>query len=465
MGNNHGIDPKKDFRSAKVNVICYDKGIVSNFETHQNFIKIKRIVKGALFGTDDSGIFFRVLDLIKNSEYPPFVLIISGSLAEEVLPKIHEEKFIKDILIFCFDKRKYEILQTKYQKIRMIENKNFSNILIFLQKQNYILAQNKKKATFLKNEPLITFSEYENYFYQYHQKIIENFCDNTLKLEEKDKSNFLKYITNKKNFAEKLLNNLKNDENFHNEIIKIYTKESPICYALNKELRRLNAISYDNIKKYACSTLYSLYKIYKENENTGKVENVLYRALNLKLADILLYKVCEGETICYPGFTSACTTAITPDKFKNNEEEEEKDFRKSRSQTLKDLILAKKLQDEESRFPSPLGQEIAYEGENIVDCVDIIIENNADDKCEYPSAINISSISEKNAEEERLFPAFSFFKIKKVEIHEGTKEKPHNIFLEVVNKKYNLEERMFNGERVYLDSQTNLLMTRKFINE
>ena len=185
----------------------------------------------------------------------------------------------------------------------------------------------------------------------------------------------------------------------------------------------------------------------------------------MKLADILLYKVCEGETICYPGFTSACTTAITPDKFKNNEEEEEKDFRKSRSQTLKDLILAKKLQDEESRFPSPLGQEIAYEGENIVDCVDIIIENNADDKYEYPSAINISSISEKNAEEERLFPAFSFFKIKKVEILEGTKEKPHNIFLEVVNKKYNLEERMYKGERVYLDSQTNLLMTRNIVNE
>ena len=104
MGNNHGIDTKKDFRSANVNLICYDKGIRSNFETHQNFMKIKRIVKGALFGTDDSNIFFRVLDLIKNSEYPPFVLIISGSLAEEVLPKIHDEKFIKDILIFCFDK-------------------------------------------------------------------------------------------------------------------------------------------------------------------------------------------------------------------------------------------------------------------------------------------------------------------------------------------------------------------------
>jgi hypothetical protein len=464
MGNNHGIDTKKDFRSANVNLICYDKGIRSNFETHQNFIKIKRIVKGALFGTDDSGIFFRVLDLIKNSEYPPFVLIISGSLAEEVLPKIHDEKFIKDILIFCFNKNKYEILINKYTKIRMVENQNFSNILIFLLRQNYTLAQNKKGATFLKNEPLITFSEYENYFYQYHHKITENFCINALKLQEKDKSGFLYYVTDQKALAEKLMKDLKNDdENFHHKIINTYTKESPICYVLNKELRRLNPLSYENIKKYACATLYSLYKFYQENKTTGKVENVLYRALNLKLADILLYKVCEGEIICYPGFTSACTTAITPDQFQNDDNEKDNELRKS--QTLKDLILAKKLQDENERLPSPLGQDIAYGDENIVDCCDIIIENNANGKCEYPSAINISSLSDKKAEEERLFPAFSFFKIKKVEIHEGTKEKPHNIFLEVVNKKYNLEERMFNGERVYLDSQTNLLMTRKFINE
>ena len=116
MGNDHGINPKKGFPSAKVNVICYDKGIISNFETHQNFMLIKRIVQGALFGTDDSNIFFRVLDLIKNSEYPPFALIISGSLAEEVLPKIHDEKFIKDILIFAFKKTNMKYCQLNIQE-------------------------------------------------------------------------------------------------------------------------------------------------------------------------------------------------------------------------------------------------------------------------------------------------------------------------------------------------------------
>lgn len=464
MGNNYGIDSKKDFRSANVNVIFYDKGIISNFETHLNFLSVKKIVKGAIFGTDDSNLFFRVLDLIKNAELPPFILIISGSLAEEVLPKIHDEKFINDVLIFCFNKIKYSQLQTKYSKIKLVESMDFENIIKFLKSKNYTLAQNKKGAKFLKNEPLITFSEYENYYYQFHHIIAQNFCKNSLKLEESDKSNFLYYVTSKKNEAKNILKGLKNNKNFYNQIINIYTKESPICYVLNKELRRLNPASYYYIKNYACSTLYSLYEFYNKNKKTGKVDNVLYRALNLKLADMLLYKVCEGDIICYPGFTSACISAITPDKFVDIAAIKDEDTKSKKSKEQEDLLLAKQLQDEEERLPSPLGQEIAYEGENIVDCVDIIIENNIEE-CEYPSAINISSVSDKKAEEERLFPAFSFFKIKKVEILDGSKENPHHIYLEVVNKKYNLEERMFRGERVYLDSQTNLLMTRKFVNE
>jgi hypothetical protein len=82
---------------------------------------------------------------------------------------------------------------------------------------------------------------------------------------------------------------LKNDKNFHKNIINIYTKESPICYVLNKELRELNGKNYYYISPYAAATLYSLNKYYQENKMTGEVEKILYRALNLKLADILLY--------------------------------------------------------------------------------------------------------------------------------------------------------------------------------
>ena len=62
MGGNYGVDFSKDFRSANVNVIFYDKGIISNFETHLYFLTIKKIVKGALFGTDDLNYFIKWLN-------------------------------------------------------------------------------------------------------------------------------------------------------------------------------------------------------------------------------------------------------------------------------------------------------------------------------------------------------------------------------------------------------------------
>ena len=174
----------------------------------------------------------------------------------------------------------------------------------------------------------------------------------------------------------------------------------------------------------------------------------------MKLADILLYKVCEGDIICYPGFTSTCISEITPDKFEKKKEND-KDFLS--------LMVAKQVYENE-RLPSDLGRVIAYENEDVVDCVDMIIQNN-NENIEYPSAINISNLSDKKLEEERLFPAFSFFKIQKVNILSGRKNEPHQIFLEVINRKYNLEERIYKGESVYLDSTTNLLMIRKIDNE
>ena len=200
----------------------------------------------------------------------------------------------------------------------MIESNDFENIINYLKSQNLTLAQNKKGAKFLKNVPLITFSEYEDYYYQYHHINAAKYCNESLKLSELDKYNFLYYVRDKKEDAKRILNNFKNDKNFHKNIINIYTKESPICYVLNKELRNLNDKTYYYISQYATSTLYSLYKYYQDDKKTGDVEKILYRALNLKFADILLYKVCEGDIICYPAFTSACITAITPEQF--NEE-------------------------------------------------------------------------------------------------------------------------------------------------
>ncbi len=105
MGYDYGIVEKKNFLSANVNVIYYDEGIISDFETHLNFLSIKKIVKGALFGIGDSELLRKVIELIKKSNSPPFILITSGSSAVKIVPELHKEQFIYDILIFCYIKK------------------------------------------------------------------------------------------------------------------------------------------------------------------------------------------------------------------------------------------------------------------------------------------------------------------------------------------------------------------------
>ena len=99
---------------------------------------LKKLVKGAIFGTGDYEILKRVIELIRQSnDPPPFVLISSGSAAEKILNDFHIETFIYDVLIYCNESHKYEHLKNKYSKIRMIENINFDNILKFLKSKEY----------------------------------------------------------------------------------------------------------------------------------------------------------------------------------------------------------------------------------------------------------------------------------------------------------------------------------------
>jgi hypothetical protein len=102
----------------------------------------------------------------------------------------------------------------------MIESIEFTNNLNFLKSKDYNLAQDTEGATYLKNDPLITFKEYEDYYYQYHHFIIQNYSENCLKLTEKDKNDFLSYIDETNiSYSKNILNELENDEDFFINII------------------------------------------------------------------------------------------------------------------------------------------------------------------------------------------------------------------------------------------------------
>ena len=73
--------------------------------------------------------------------------------------------------------------------------------------------------------------------------------------------------------------------------------------------------------------------------------------------------------------------------------------------------------------------------------------------------VNISSISSVSYEEEILFPPFSFFKINKVVFRKGIINEPHLIYVEVINKKYNIESRIKEGKKAYYDNELNCIKT------
>ena len=349
------------------------------------------------------------------------------------MPFCSQKIYFYDILIFSTNIEKYEYLSNEYSKIKIIEGNSFDIILNFLKKKNYELAQSNVDSIHLKSEILITMNEYEDYYYQFHKLLADYYNDNNKipSLSESDRNNFLNQINSltdisskRKKEVKKELDLIKNDNEFIEKIIKAYTKETSLCYSMNKFLRLLNPNDYLNIKAYSGIFMYSIYKYVKDNPSKKANEKQFRRAVALKKADLYLYKICEGDIICLPGFTSTSTELLT------------------------------------ERLRGYLGFTFNDNNKNIYEYVDMIINNSDNSKNYETIAVNITSISTQQSEKERLFLPFSFFRIIKVIIKKGEKNDPHQIILEIINKKYNIESKIKQGQKAYYDKQSNYILTK-----
>ena len=169
---------------------------------------------------------------------------------------------------------------------------------------------------------------------------------------------------------------------------------------------------------------------------SNKIENKkekLYRGLTIKKADIFLYKACEGDIFFYPAFTSTSTNPKVTDIFKN-----------------KQGIDIKKL-DEKCNCLI----EIDYKLRN----GDVLQE------------AEIREYSEYQSEDERLFPPYSFFKIKRVlfndgyedgrklgskETFDGTFEHPFKIELEIIRRNFYLDEAIIKEKNISYNKEMNI---------
>jgi len=198
-------------------------------------------------------------------------------------------------------------------------------------------------------------------------------------------------------------------------LLKLYTFESGQFYKkLNNWLRTFNLNIYKKIGPISGKIMNFLYLIIKSNKNF--IPRKLYRGLTIKKADIFLYKACEGDIFFYPSFTSTTTEAKITDIFKN----------------LHGIDI-KKLDEK---------------------CNCLIEINYSIRKGDVLQEGDITDYSEKD-EKERLFPPYSFFKIKRVlfndgyengkklnyeEIFDGTFERPFKIELEIIRRNFYLDE-------------------------
>ena len=175
--------------------------------------------------------------------------------------------------------------------------------------------------------------------------------------------------------------------------VKNYTCEGFYYKYLNKFLREGNFDAFRILSSHVAKFIFKLYDYREKNISKQKNSN-LYRKMYLNKNDIKLYEKSVGKVICYPSFSSSSIKkdGFTPFKYNPNDE----------------LVLL------------------------------IINQNNT------KSTVLISQFSNFPNEEEYLFLPFSFFKIQKIELKQGSTINPHLIYLIALNSDQPIEEMFLN---------------------
>ena len=521
-------------RQIDINCIYFDKNIngKESFSCSYGFFKIlKRSIKGVFFGIKTVE-YLRYLKVQLNKDFK-FVLVYAGKENEQDISFFKAyHSYFSHIIIFTIDKddivelRKYKNLyaiESEYENVllrlteinapydKKIANSYrpydlfllseyyyFKNIrachsellkhIYFKEETNNINNELSKGLTKEEKERFIWFlnqlkeiddivleedefnNEEDNYIIEDEESsninknsICSNEIDNCMNiynirsmrsenenLNNNNKDNFndgirielkLKYKISEeiektpKRLIEEFLTKEKNYA-YSKNLILLYTKEDEKFYKyINNWLLTMNYDIYKEIGPIAGKCINYIYsKIYEQNRNYNNIGKIkkLIRCFSIKKADIFLYKACEGDIFFYPSFTS------TSSKFK-----EAIKFNKKFNVTMKNL--SEKCNCIISIYYNVEKDEVFQEGD-------------------------ISETSDFSSEEERLFPPFSFFKIKKVKftpvkdditnniiiendidnegnnnntkngkIYDGTREHPFRISLEIIKRNFYLD--------------------------
>lgn len=459
---------KKSSNLLDINIIYYDKSIITNEDTHEFVLKLKDITKGIFMAIDSIESLKRFVFLItekyiienKNKE---FIILIGDSDVEDIIYEFDEIPFITSFIILSQDKDIYNHLMKDFCKLSLIINSK-EDLLKELKKYKF---KNIEKDLYT---PVLTFYEYDNNemwgklhsllslgfdkSFQEQVKITPMHFKEFLDMVENENLLSKKDFDNMKNLIEKITNiktklvldkenalfkhveeedekNMNSTEKTMKQFIELYTSENCFVYLLNKLLREnnLDKFSYyvSKMMSFFNPFVYSLYQYAANHPDLHIYEDlVLYRKLELNIYDIYNYKYLTGDIIIFPAFTSTTFLNEFAENYKISNYCSKVLKKNENNDTIYDVLMI-----------------IKY-------------EHRIDD---YSPCFNIMEQSDYKNEGEMIFTPFSFFKIINVE---KCKEEKYIINLECIHKKDILEPEIKLGKKkIIYNKELNLLEVKE----
>ena len=175
-----------------VNLIHFDKNM-SNNENYKYYNYFKVNVVGGFQAVDDINFLIGYLEVIKDKKIP-YIVISSGSSANEVIPICQKYSFVKEIIIFCGNYQKYKHYIKDYKNYVKKVFTSFKDVCDYIQSfpldtyregiKNFI-----KSDSFLftyediqmdkqfEQCPVISAFEYDNYYFLIHRVYAHFFED------------------------------------------------------------------------------------------------------------------------------------------------------------------------------------------------------------------------------------------------------------------------------------------------
>ena len=268
-----------------------------------------------------------ILNEIVKEKKMIFNLITTGNQCDNVMNFLNEDKnfknCIKNICVFCSDKKKWGKLKNKYDLVYDVVDSQ-KDVIYFI---NHFSSEEIKPYKITKT---ITLNEYLEKYKDRHKKISQYYGDLTPKTY---KENIAKMITliieeyKEKKLYNKDQNELlegfltfdltKDSPNLDNLIIKEYLKNT-FYGDLNKWLLNINfnVNSFEVVGYFVARLMYSINNYAKKASqyyNSDRTD--LYRGMKLSYSSLLSYERAKGKIIVFSCFTSTSEEYEIAEKF------------------------------------------------------------------------------------------------------------------------------------------------------